>query len=112
MIVVDNEFHLKMMVMAIALIACGEQVNNAMITRLLELLVVYSNKSVQEVVLLAFSLLYVSTPNLNIVDQIMHKTTGGNETNVIMIVVYLSIEFQHICVSCRFFLSLSLIKIS
>ena len=71
-----------MLVMAIALVAAGEQVNNAMVTRTLELLLVYSSKSINEVVLLAFSLLYVSCPTIAIVDQMMRKTAGGGQTNV------------------------------
>ena len=52
-----------MMVLAIAMIASGEHVNEDMITRTLELLLVYSSKSVTEVVLLAIALLNVSKPS-------------------------------------------------
>ena len=46
----DNEFQLKMMVLAIALVAAGESVNESMVTRTLELLLVYGGKSVNEMV--------------------------------------------------------------
>ena len=46
----DNEFQLKMMVLAIALVASGESVNESMVTRTLELLLVYGGKSVNEMV--------------------------------------------------------------
>ena len=71
-----------MMVLAIAMIASGEHVNEDMITRTLELLLVYSSKSVTEVVLLAIALLNVSKPSITILDQIMRKTAGGGDTNV------------------------------
>lgn len=71
-----------MMVLVIAMIAAGEHVNEEMITRTLELLLVYSSKSVTEVVLLAIALLNTSKPSITIVDQIMRKTAGGGETNV------------------------------
>ena len=73
---------MKMMVLVIAMIAAGEHVNEEMITRTLELLLVYSSKSVTEVVLLAIALLNASKPSATIVDQIMRKTAGGGETNV------------------------------
>lgn len=73
---------MKMMVLVIAMIAAGEHVNEEMITRTLELLLVYASKSVTEVVLLAIALLNASKPSVAIVDQIMRKTAGGGETNV------------------------------
>ena len=79
---IDNAFHLKMMVMAIAMIAAGEHVNEDMVTRTLELLLVYASKSVTEVVLLAIALLNVSKPSIHIIDQVMRKTAGGGQTNV------------------------------
>lgn len=83
-----------MMVLAIALVASGEQVNNAMVTRTLELLLVYSSKSVTEMVLLAFSLLHVSCPAISIVDQMMRKTAGGGQTNVSSISCYSFIAIE------------------
>lgn len=77
----DNEFQLKMLVLAIALVASGENVNESMVTRTLELLLVYGSKSVTEVVLLAFALLHLSTPTISIMDQMMRKTAGGRSTN-------------------------------
>ena len=71
-----------MMVLVIAMIAAGEHVNEEMITRTLELLLVYSSKSVTEGVLLAIALLNASKPSVTIVDQVMRKTAGGGETNV------------------------------
>lgn len=77
----DGEFQLKMLVLAIALVAAGEGVNEAMVTRTLELFLVYGSKSVTEVVLLAFALLHLSAPTISIMDQMMRKTAGGRSTN-------------------------------
>lgn len=77
----DSEFQLKMLVLGIALVAAGEGVNEAMVTRTLELFLVYGSKSVTEVVLLAFALLHLSAPTISIMDQMMRKTAGGRSTN-------------------------------
>ena len=78
----DDEFAVKMLVLAIALVAAGEPVNVAMVSRSLELLLVHGSHSAMEMVLLAFSLLHVSDGSIPIVDQMMRKTAGGGQTNV------------------------------
>ena len=90
---IDNSYNLKMAVFAIAMITAGEHVNEDMITRTLELLLVYSSKSVTEVVLLAIALLNVSKPNMNIIDQVMRKTAGGGSTNVGVMKIVTSIYY-------------------
>ena len=78
----DDEFAVKMLVLAIALVAAGEPVNVAMVSRSLELLLVHGSHSAMEMVLLAFSLLHPSEGSIAIVDQMMRKTAGGGLTNV------------------------------
>lgn len=78
----DEEFAVKMLVLAIAMVAAGESVNVAMVSRSLELLLVHGSHAAMEMVLLAFALLHPSEASLSIVDQMMRKTAGGGLTNV------------------------------
>lgn len=71
-----------MMVLVIAMIAAGEHVNEEMITRTLELLLVYSSKSVTEVVLLAIALLNASKPSVTIVIKSCVRQLEVAETKV------------------------------